>query len=269
MGLAYYEQQTSWLLRDSNHLFTPLPQLDIYINEARRQVAYRTGCLRYLISGQSAFGVSAIPGDAIPGAVIPGTLPNSLPSSNDPAPSTAVNTLATIAGVELYPYSFFNQYLRAQYQGIKGILDVIDLAVSWGGIRPVISWVPWEFLQAYARSYNVGVTSYPFYWSTNGDGENGNVWIFPIPVSTGVQSGEFEADVFAAPLDLYTNNDYDAIPHPFQNSVKFYAAALCYESTQRFGMARLMYDRFNDSIGVSRVASDRGKVSDYYSTYTE
>jgi len=267
--LSFYLQQTSWILRDSNFVFTPKPQLTTYINEARRQVAYRTGCLRCLIQGQSAWGVAAQPGSAIAGAMIPGQLPNPLPSSNNPGMNTVVNTFATIQGVELYPFSYANPYLQGQYAGVKSVIDVIDLAVSWGGIRPVISWLPFEDLQAYARSYNVNVTSYPFFWSTTGDGENQNVWIFPNAVNSGVSSGEFEWDTFCVPIDLYQDSDYEAIPGGFQNAVKYYAAGLAYLSTQRFGMARLMLDQFDNTLGISRVASDRGKTRDYYAPFNQ
>ena len=266
--LAFYQQQTSYLLRDTNHLFTPLNQLTTYINESRRQVAYRTGCLRCLIAGQSAWGAGAQAGSSIAGGALPGQVPDPLPSSNNAGMNTPVNTFATIQGLELYPFAFANPYLQKQYAGVKAVIDVIDLAVSWGGIRPVISWMPWENLQAYARSYNVNVTSYPFFWSTNGDGENQAVWIFPNSVSTGVTSGEFEWDVFAVPKDLYTDSDVEAIPSPYQNAVKYYAASLAYDATQRFGMASLMRARFDESLGVGRVASDRGKTSDYYESFT-
>lgn len=262
--LAFYQQETANLVRDTNNLFTPLKQLNNYINESRRQIAYRTGCLRCLIAGQSPFGAGAQAGSSLAGAAVPGMVPNPLPSSNNVAPQTTVNSFATIANTEFYPFAFANPYLQAQFQGVKAVIDVIDLAVSWGGIRPVISWIPFEDLQAYARSFNVGVTSYPFYWSTTGDGENANVWIFPIPTATGVTQGEFEWDTFCVPLDLHSDSDYEAIPSPWQNSVKFYAAHLIYMSTQRFGMARLMLDKFNEVVGSGRVAADHGKSSDYY-----
>lgn len=265
--LAFYQRETAFLIRDTLNLFVPKVELTTYINESRRQIAYRTGCLRRLISGQSAYGVAAQAGSAIAGAMLPGQVPDPLPSSNNPGFNTVVNTFATIQGVELYPFAYANPYLQNQYAGCRAVIDVIDLAVSWGGIRPVISWMPFENLQAYARSYNVNVTSYPFFWSTTGDGEDQAVWIFPNAVASGVTAGEFEWDAFCTPIDLQTDSDVEAIPHPYRNAVKFYSAALAYDATYRFGMAEIMRARFSESLGIGRVASDRGKTSDYYAQF--
>lgn len=265
--LAFYQRETAFLIRDTNNLFVPLVELTTYINEARRQIAYRTGCLRCLIQGQSAWGAAAQAGSAIAGGMLPGQVPDPLPSSNNPGLNTVVNSFATIQGVELYPFAFANPYLRAQYGGVKAVIDVIDLAVSWGGIKPVISWMPFEELQAYARSYNVGVTSYPWLWSTTGDGEDAKVWLWPNAVSSGFQSGSFDWDTFCSPIDLYSDSDVEAIPHPYRSAVKFMAASLAYDSTYRYGMAEIMKARFEERLITGRVASDRGKILDVYEPF--
>ncbi len=68
-GLQFYLQDTSALLHDYSLTFTPQAQVIRFINEARRQAAYRSGCIQRLISGQSAFGASAQPGIAVPGGM--------------------------------------------------------------------------------------------------------------------------------------------------------------------------------------------------------
>ncbi len=73
--LSFYEQDTQQLLRDSNYLWIAKNQMVRFINESRRQIAQRTGCIRRLISGNSAFGASAQPGQISPGAMQPGALP--------------------------------------------------------------------------------------------------------------------------------------------------------------------------------------------------
>jgi hypothetical protein len=251
MVLQYYIEDTQALLHDTSGLFTPVQQLTRWINQARRQVAYRTGCLRILVNGNAAFGTSAQPGVMTPGPALPGqTAPGISPFP----------VFKSIAGVERYPYGYANPYVKAQNAGVKGIIDVFTVSTSWGGNRPTLAWLPWDELQAYARSYNFGVTSYPFYWSTFGDGESGEVWLFPIPST----SQEMEWDCTCVPIDIFTDNDPEAIPEGFRNAVKYYAAHLAYVGSQRPAYSQMMLQAFQETLGISRVASDRGKVPDYY-----
>lgn len=185
---------------------------------------------------------------AIPGGMMPGSNP--------------LSTFSTMPNVERYSFvGFANQYLNAQHRGLRGIHDVMQVAVSWGSaFRPALTWMPWEEFQAQLRATQTLVTNYPYLWSVFNDGENGEVWMYPPPQSV----NEMEWIAYATPADIYTDNDFDAVPHPFQRAVKYYAAARAYEDSQRFQNAALMYARFEQSIGVSRVAVDRGKVPSYY-----
>ena len=263
MGWSTYQQDTSALLNDLNYQFVSQPQLTRWINEARRQCALRSGCIMRLISGQSAFGASAQPGQAIPGATQPGALPGAFPAGvGILVANAATNSLQTIPGVERYPFQgFWNPYAAAQHAGIKGIIDVANLSINWGGaLRPSITWMPWDELQAYARAYATLVESYPYFWSVLDDGENGETWLFPAPSTT----GDMEAMAYCIPKDIYSDADYDAIPPGFQNAIKYYAASLAYLGKNRFADAEIMENRFNASIGVSSVARDHGKSGAYY-----
>lgn len=243
--LNTYLTQTRDLLKDDLGLFYTTAKLTRYVNQARSKIAQLTGCLPILVPGAAPYGGSAVPGSMIPGAAVPGS---------------STTTFNTIVGVEKYPFSYANAYAQAQNANIKGIVDVSTVAISWGGIRPMMRWMPWDELQAYGRSYNIGVTSYPFLWSTYGDGELGQVWIFPIPT----QALEMEWGTFCAPKDLTNNSQPESIPSPFKDSVQFYAAHLAYLQSQRYGQAQIMLELFEKNSGISRVASDRGKVPDYY-----
>ncbi len=251
MALQYYIEDTQALLHDTSGLFTPVSQLTRWINASRRQVAQRTGCIRILIGGNAAFGSSAQPGVMTPGPALPGQTE----AGTSPFP-----LFTTIQGVERYPFGYANPYIANQNSGVKGIIDVFNVGVSWGGVRPNLSYIPWDELQAYGRSYNFGVTSYPFYWSTYGDGEAGEVWLFPIPTT----NSEMEWDCTCIPLDLQSDNDPEAIPEGFRNAVKYYAAHLAYVGSQRPQYSQMMLQMFNETLGIGRVASDRGKVNDYY-----
>lgn len=248
MRLSTYLTEFRDLIRDPQGLFVPRDRAIQYINEARATTSLLTGCCRRLIVGQPQFGAGAVPDQAIPSAA----LPNSDPTS----------TFATIAGVERYPYiGFANGYLNQQFSGLRGICDVISVTVSWGGsVRPSLDWMPFEDFQAYARSNQILVTNYPVLFSVFNDGEAAEVYLFPVPQS----ANEMEWDVFCTAGPIYTDDQFDAIPAPFGNGVKYYAAMRAYESSGRFGAAQLMRASFEDSNGLRRGAVDRGKVPSRY-----
>lgn len=254
--LNQYLQDTSALLRDANFLFNSESQLIRYINSARDQVAKQTDCIRGLVYGQAPFGTSAVPGNAMPGASYPGT--------------PDVQQFVTLQGVEKYSFGYALPFLKQTTQGVRGVLDVNSVSVSWGGIRPSLNWMPWEDLQAYARSYNFLVTSYPFVWSSFGSGNKGQVWLFPIPtilngeLSSPGGQGEMEWDCSCFPSPLYTDSDYEAIPEPFTTAVKFYAAHLAFLGSQRYLMAAIMLELFNDDLGIDNSAVMRGRTSQFY-----
>ena len=298
MSLSQLLNDTSAILNDMNYSFISQNQLTRWINTSRRNAAKRTGCVRRLITGQSAFGASAQNNVAVPSAAQPGALPGGFsngtyPNGNttygdfnqdynqdynvnysyypNPPPYYSIaygainNTCMTIPGVERYPYiGFFNNFLKAQYAGVDKVLDTIACAVNWGGTtRPNLDWMPWDEFQAYCRAYAVLNMSYPAVWSVFNDGPQGEIWMFPVPS----QYNEIELDVTCQPLDLIDDTTFDAIPDGFQEALKYGAAAVAFESSGRFAQAQAMEDRFADSLGIARVAVDRGKSRTYYPSY--
>jgi hypothetical protein len=254
-NLSDYITDTQSLMRDQYNLLTPLPQLIRWINQARSRTCLKTGCIEILIAGNCPSGTSAVPNSLVPSAAQPG--------------QNSVQKFQTIADCELYSYAYANQFLRANNTGVKGIVEVKQVAISWGSFRPAMRWWPWQDLQAYSRAYNIGVYNYPLIWSDTGDGEVGNVWLWPAPSITGVSSlqasqGEMEWLVSCVPLPLYTANDYEAIPEPYTNAVKYKAASYCMLAAQRYTTAQLFSDMWADDLGLDRESVDRGKVNDYY-----
>lgn len=259
MALSQYLIDTAALLRDANFLFNSQTQLTRYINLARDQIAKQTGCLRVLITGQAPYGNASNPGLLIPGAGQPG--------------SPIFQKFTTITNVEKYAYGYAVPFLKACNSGVRDIVDVIDVAVSWGGNRPSLNWLPWDELQAYARAYNFLVTSYPFLWSTNGSGSKGQVWLFPVPQQTAIATatstssapaGEMEWDVTCLPSFIYSNDDYEALPGSVTDAVPFLAAHYAFLGSQRYGMAATMKALYEERLMISNAAGDRGKSDSYY-----
>lgn len=130
---------------------------------------------------------------------------------------------------------------------------------------PTLNWVPWDDLQAYYRSYNIGVTSYPYVWSQKGVGENGQVYVFPVPSS--LSPGTMEWECACTPMELYTNEDYDATPEVYQNAVKYWAAYRAYLAKQRSSSAAEMRQLFDEMIGSNATATDWGHSTSHYFGY--
>jgi len=254
-SLSLYLEDARSLSRDSLGLFTSTAQLTRWINQARRQAARRTGCVRLLLCGQSQYGASAQPGFAVPGAAVPGNLPNAAQGSG------STNLFQTIPGVESYPFAWANNYLREQYEGADIIIDVFDCAVAWGSstYRPVLNWCPWVAMQAYMRSYNVLNSAFPLWWSTMGDGDTQVVYLWPPPV----EALELEWEVMAVPKPLYSDNDYEILPDNYSQAIKFGAAALSYVNS-RPEQAQIMWNNFLDVLGVGRFAGDYGHIPSMY-----
>jgi hypothetical protein len=262
MTLSALLNDTAQLLNDPNYSFTSQPQLVRWVNEARRNLARRTGCIRRLITGQSAFGASAQAGFAIPGALQPGALPGAFPQVATGSYGAIQNAMMTIPGAERYPYvGFFNPLLQQQYAGCDAVIDSMALSVNWGGTtRPSLDWMPWDDLQAYARAYAVLNTSWPSVWSVYNDGPMGEIWVFPVPS----QATEIELDAICTPSNIYTDDAFDAVPAGMTEALKFGAASLAFAARGRYAQAQVMENEYADIIGVARVSFDRGKVSSYY-----
>lgn len=262
--LSDYQMDTLALLRDSAGQFTNSTNLIRYINKARREIAKRSACLQALVTGQSPFGTTSQPGNAIPGAMVPGMLPGTAANNaNGPgAAATASNSFVTIPGVELYSYQYAKPFLQAQYAGYNSVIYVSNVSVSWSSNRPTLTFLPWNDMQAYCRSYNLGVSSYPTVWSQKGMGESGQIWLFPNPINTSYAEQEWEC--ICTPKPLYTNSDFEALPELYQGCVPYYSAFLAYLGQQRTGMAAIMEGKFQEQLLIDGIAGDWGHFGDYY-----
>lgn len=246
--MNWYLADASSLLRDWGFQFTSQARLTRWVNAGRKQVAKHSQCLRALVTGQAPFGAAANPGGMTPGSFAPGVLPDA--------------RFNAILNTERYSYEYAKPFLQASNAGYKSINDVFGVAVSWANFRPAMRWMPWDELQAYARSYATLVSSYPLAWSNFGSGTSGQVWLWPPPS----QNCEMEWDCTCLPFDLVTDDTYDAIPDSFTDGVKYYAAGMAMLGSFRYQQADVMFKLFMAHVAADQDASEGGKVPDYYYT---
>ena len=98
--------------------------------------------------------------------------------------------------------------------------------------------------------------SWPSVWSVYNDGPHGEIWIFPVPS----QGTEIELDATVLPKPIYSDQRLQPIPPGFQDALVFSAAKYAFMSRGRYAQAEAMEAQFAGSLGIDRVAVDRGKT---------
>ena len=78
------------------------------------------------------------------------------------------------------------------------------------------------------------------------------------------ESGEMEWDCTCLPSYLYSSDDYEALPESVTDAVPFLAAHYAFLGSQRYGMAAVMKELYNERLMISNAAGDRGKTDSFY-----
>ena len=248
--LANYEVQVADLLHDPSNLVWTTTQLDRYINEARRQLAMDTGCLRqlqtaYFTQGVEAYTFGQVTGAAITaggsgyvtptvsfsggggtgvaatlgvasGAVTSITFTN-LGSGYTSAPTATVNPVGGGSGATVSVGMIqINTY------------DVLDVHIIYGTLRYATRWYPWSIFSRYFRG-NTTVQQRPVAWATYGLQQ---IYMGALPD----QTYQADVDTVILPTDI-SGSTVDPIPPVVQDPIKFYAAYLAKNNAQQYGEA--------------------------------
>jgi len=138
--------------------------------------------------------------------------------------------VTTVVGQETY--SLNSAAISAAVQSVQGVqraIGIQSVSVAWGSFKPTLDYAPFTTFQARYRSYNVGQQNYPAVWARQGRGASSTIYLWPIPG----QVSQMELDTYCQPIPLVTDLTYEAIPEPFTDGVKYYAAYLAYMNAQR------------------------------------
>lgn len=177
------------------------------------------------------------------------------------ATATAVlaSHLTTTLAQEVYTFAAATVVLQAAHGGVQGVIGVLDVAVSWGAMKPSLRWCPWSSFQAYARSINQG-QNWPQLWSQYAMGETGSVYLYPIPSGT----YEMQWDCFCTPKALSALQTTDLIPDNWTQPVFYYACYLAYLNAQRKDDSNDMYQRWERACAESAMYSAPPRTPTYY-----
>lgn len=302
--LNRYMQDTQDILDDEDQRRFQPADIKRYVNRARRKVAGATQCLRVLapssgslsglavsaggsgytapvvtISGPDGIGVQTVQATAtasLTGGVVTGlaiTNPGvgyvAIPAVTitDPTGSGAVGAASLTAfvaaqpGQEVYTFQSVNPIIQANNPGVSSIISLQSVAVAWGSWKPVQRFMgAWSAFQAYCRAWNVGQENFPTVWSQYGQGESGSIYLFPIPSVV----AQMDWDCYCFPLDLNTDEDFEAIPHPFTEAIPYYAAYLGYLKAQNMEMAEKMRQLYRENMAEARAFVSPAMVPDFY-----
>jgi len=300
--LNSYITDTQDLLHDPNATYWTTTQLTRYINRARGRIAGKGQCIRILLSGgtitgltinsggsgysgtatvsisgagQQATATGTISGGAINTVTlvnagwgyITGTSTNvtaagSTGGTNATFNLTIDNSLTTVPGQEVYKFSTANT-LAQTVSGVQSVIGVLSVACAWGAnaaMKPILQPMIWSEFQAYYRAYNNGMQNYPTLWSQYAQGVNGSIYVWPYPS----QFSQMDWDCYCLPIDLVDDTTAEAIPYPWTEAVKYYAANLAYRDAQRPDDSKNMLAEYDATMKEARAVSETPFVPDYY-----
>lgn len=258
-----------------------------HINEARREVAMRAQCIRRLTPISNGLSsIILVTGGHGYSAPVVSISPPDMPSGFPPYPNglqaTALTTMSagTITSVDIQnggagyqspsitivdptgsgaqavgtvPY---NQIVQGQesynwsdidismFPGVSSVFWIQGIAIIYANWRYSPEYCAFSKYQARVRNYVSQSYQYvPAFFTQYGRGVDGTFMMYPPPS----QTYAVEYDCLCLPSDLTDNNDFEAIPQPWQDAVRFYATSMAYLSLQNSNKAREymeMFDRF-------------------------
>jgi hypothetical protein len=167
--------------------------------------------------------------------------------------------MATVPNQEVYPLAAADAFIPSGV-GIRSILSIQSIAVSWGSNKPILRQIDWSGFQAYCRSINLASTNWPTVWAQYAQGAAGSVYLFPIPS----QVAQMEWDCYCQPIDLVDDDTVEAIPYPFTRAVPYYAAYQAYMSDQKRDFADYYEAKYLAELRAARADVSPAVVADFY-----
>ena len=157
------------------------------------------------------------------------------------------------------PYSF--SLISPGLSGVAGIFNVrgmlLQIASGYRWMAPR----PFPYFQLYFLNNPVPQLGQPGVYSQFGQGENGTLYVNPVPDFAYTAS----VDVVCVPTNLVNVTDAElAIPYPYTDAVSYYAAYLAYMSAQRAGDAERMWAEYQKFAARGRQMSNGEVLPNQY-----
>lgn len=145
-----------------------------------------------------------------------------------------------IQGQEKYDWADIN---LSMFPGVGKAFWIQSMAVIYANWRYVPQYTSFTKYQAKIRTYTTSSYQYvPAFFSQYGRGVDGSFYCYPPPS----QTYPVEYDCLCMPIDLVDDTTPEAVPMPWQDAVKWFAAGMCYQDLQNGNRAREMFMLFDD-----------------------
>lgn len=305
--LSTYLKDVTRLIGDSRQMLVNPQDIIDYINRARRQVAMQAQCIRVLppISGQVATVEVTAGGTGYTSPTVTiaepdfpsgrGSLPNGQQASaiatvvdgvitdiqvtnggagyfqpeitiTDDTGSGATATanispiVVTEQGKEVYSFA---DVPLGNFPGVGEILAVKSVSFIYANYRYSLPCYSFSTYQAIIRQYPLQYSYVPTMCAQFGQGVNGSLYFYPLPS----QVYQFELDCICLPIDLQTEQDYEAIPLPWTDAVVWLAASFVYNSLQNPNLGRYYNDMYMNYLRIHSASARPGRRTNPYGNW--
>lgn len=136
-------------------------------------------------------------------------------------------------------------------------------AIIYSNYRYVLPMYAFSEYQARIRQYPYQYSFVPTFCSQFGQGSDGSIYAYPLPS----QSYQWEFDALCSPSDLVDDQSYDALPHPWAQSVAYYATHLCYLNFQNLNSAEYYLKLYENSVVRRSQAARPSRIVNPYGRY--
>jgi hypothetical protein len=156
--------------------------------------------------------------------------------------ATATPTLSFInqleASRQIYKFSDID---LSMFPGVESVYMIKGVSLLFSNFRYSLPCYDFSTFQALINQYQLQAQYVPAVCSQFGQGTDGSFAMYPIPS----QSYQLEFDCLCLPQDLTTNLDVEAIPAPWTDAVKYFAAHMCYAELQNFNASKYYLEMFD------------------------
>jgi hypothetical protein len=139
---------------------------------------------------------------------------------------------------EVYPFSAAP---LGSFPGVSQIFAVKSISFIYMNYRYSIPVFDFSTYQAYVRIYPQQYLYVPTAAAQYGQGVNGSLYMYPIPSYV----YQMEWDCFCLPTPLETDDDFEAIPLPWTETVPYFAAHLAFLELQNLNAAQFYLNLYD------------------------
>lgn len=160
-------------------------------------------------------------------------------------------------GQETYAFSDVD---LSMFPGVDSIYMIKSVSVLFSNFRYSLACYDFSSFQSLIRQYQANAQYVPAACAQYGQGTAGTFYYFPLPSAP----WQMEWDCLCLPSDLTTNLSVEAVPAPWTDAVKYWAAHMCYLEIQNANMAKFYLEMFDTFVQRYSTYARRGRRTNPY-----